>query len=375
MHLTPTIERFRYLKLAIIFVLDLLLRMNRRLFSILTYNNEVVAIIAFHKLGDTVFTIPAIRVLFRKMKDRKIIIFCFPESRSIYNKAFPEIETEIIYHNEFRFEGRIAKHSGKMKIRKYKPQIIFDLTGTIQSASMIFNIRAREIIGINKEYFKHIYDVFTPIRNIPHMIDIYLDAIKDKIQIGDRENIKTFPARLSSNNGGLLFHPLAGWASKEWGIDKYVDLILELKDYDRTLIISGYNYDKSQINLLLNDGVKLIETNDIDSLMEIIESHSVFIGNDSGPANISSLLGVPTFIVYGSTNPVFHLPYGKYHEYIQKKIWCTPNENDKLCYTDGGKRGCPSFECMKQLTVEEVKIKLVKFLITLDITKHDKVSG
>ena len=101
--------------------------------------------------------------------------------------------------------------------------------------------------------------------------------------------------------------------------------------------------------------------------MEIIECHSVFIGNDSGPAYISSYLRVPTFIIFGPTNPTFHVPYGKYHESIQKNIWCTPVGNEKFCYTDGGKRGCASFECMKQLTIEEVKIKLLKFLEMLEI--------
>lgn len=373
MYITPFIEKFKYLKLVIIYVFDLVLLLIRKYFSLIAYDNEVIAIISFHKLGDTVFTIPAIREILRNFSDNKFIIFCFPESEPIYNRAFPEIETEIIDHNEFRFEERVARRSGRIKIRKYKPHIIYDLTGSIQSASLIFNIRAKKIIGINKEYFRQIYDVYAPIRNTPHIIDIYLDAIKGNIQIGNTESIKTFPIKSDKNNGRLLFHPLAGWASKQWGIDNFFELILQLSEYDRTLIIAESDYNGSIINILAENGVKIVESKTIERLMEIIESHSVFIGNDSGPAHIASYLGIPTFIIYGPTNPIFSVPYGKYHESIQKNIWCTPKGNDQFCYTDGGKRGCASFECMKQLTVAEVKDKLLDFLNKIEIKKQDTI--
>lgn len=373
MVLESIFEKSKTIKAILCFLINIVLRINRFIYSFNSYDSNVVAIISFHKLGDTVFTIPAIGEILRNYVNNKIIIFCFPESRLIYKRAFPEIETEIIFHNEFRFEERVAKRSGRIKIRKYKPHIIYDLTGSILSASLIFNIRAKEIIGINKEYFRQIYDVYAPIRNTPHIIDIYLDAIKGNMQIGNTESIKTFPIKSDKNNGRLLFHPLAGWASKQWGIDNFVELILQLSEYDRTLIISESDYNGSIINILLENGVKIVESKTVERLMEIIESHSVFIGNDSGPAHIASYLGIPTFIIYGPTNPIFHVPYGKYHESIQKNIWCTPKGNDKFCYTDGGKRGCASFECMKQLTVAEVKDKLLDFLNKIEIKKQDTI--
>ena len=370
MELIAIVEKNRIIKISIYFFIDLLLRITRLICSWYTYDNNIVAIISIHKLGDTVFTIPAIRVILENYINSNIVIFCFPESLPIYKRAFPELKAESIGNNEFRFSGRIARRSGRGKIKKYKPHIIFDLTGSISSATLIWNTRSKEIVGINNEYFKKLYDVYSPIRKTPHIMDIYLDAIKPKIQIRSSDNIKTFPIKSTKNNSRLLFHPLAGWEAKQWGMENFVELLLQLPEYDRTLIIADSGYNESFMNILLNDGVKLVESKTIEGLMEIIENHAVFIGNDSGPAHISSFLGIPTFIIYGPTNPLFHIPFGKYHEYIQKKIWCSPEANAKVCYTNGGRKGCPSFECMKQLSIEEVKDKLLVFLNKIEIIQH-----
>jgi ADP-heptose:LPS heptosyltransferase len=370
MELRVIVERNKIIKISVYFLINLLSRITRVICSWYTYDGNIVAIISIHKLGDTVFTIPAIREILGNYINNNIVIFCFPESRPIYKRAFPKLKAESIGHNEFRFSGRIAKRSGRRKLKKYKPHIIFDLTGTISSATLIFSIRSKEIVGINNEYFKKLYDIYSPIRKTPHIMDIYLDAIKQKIHIRGSDNIKTFPIKSTKNNSRLLFHPLAGWESKQWGMEKFVELILQLSEYDRTFVIAESGYSESVINDLSNDGVKIVESKTIEGLMEIIESHSVFIGNDSGPAHISSFLGIPTFIIYGPTNPIYHTPSGKYHEYIQKKIWCSPEANTKLCYTDGGRKGCPSFECMKQLTVEEVKDKLLDFLNKIEISQN-----
>jgi len=369
MELRAIVERNRIIKISVCFLIDFLLRITRLFCTWYVYDSNIIAIISVHKLGDTVFTIPAIRAILGNYNNDNIVIFCFPESQPIYKRAFPKLKTESIGHNVFWFSGRIAKRSGRRKLKKYKPHIIFDLTGTISSATLIFNIRSKEIVGINNEYFKKLYDIYSPIREAPHIIDIYLDAIKQKIHLRSTDNIRTFPIKPTKNNSGLLFHPLAGWESKQWGMEKFVKLILQLSEYDRTFIITDSGFSESVINVLANNGVRLVESKTIEGLMEIIENHSVFIGNDSGPAHISSFLGIPTFIIYGPTNPIYHAPYGKYHEFIQKKIWCSPGANAKLCYTDGGRNGCPSFECMKQLTVEEVKDKLLEFIIKIEISQ------
>jgi ADP-heptose:LPS heptosyltransferase len=87
---------------------------------------------------------------------------------------------------------------------------------------------------------------------------------------------------------------------------------------------------------------------------------------------IAALLGKATFTIYGPTNPEFHLPFGKYHAYVQKNISCSPKKNEKFCFTDAGRDGCPSFECMNLLSVEEVIPRVMDFISRLNIKKKEK---
>ena len=116
------------------------------------------------------------------------------------------------------------------------------------------------------------------------------------------------------------------------------------------------------INELKLKHLELVETDSVDELIDSIRSCSLFIGNDSGPIHIASLLGKTTFTIYGPTLPSIHIPLGKLHNYINLKLKCTPLGTEKMCFTDGGRDGCPSFDCMHNLTVEEVKEKLFSFI-------------
>ena len=73
-------------------------------------------------------------------------------------------------------------------------------------------------------------------------------------------------------------------------------------------------------------------------------------------------MGKPVFTIYGPTNPSYHQPKSGLSGYIKKEIVCSPKVNEKLCFTDGGRKGCPSFECMKQLSIEEVFFALTDFM-------------
>jgi ADP-heptose:LPS heptosyltransferase len=73
-------------------------------------------------------------------------------------------------------------------------------------------------------------------------------------------------------------------------------------------------------------------------------------------------LGKATFTIYGPSNPPFTLPNGSTHGYYQKKLKCSPIATENLCFTDGGRYGCPSFECMNGLSVDEV-LNSIKFFI------------
>jgi ADP-heptose:LPS heptosyltransferase len=330
-----------------------------------------IAVISFHKLGDSVFTMPAINEIKNYYK-KDVYIFCNEESGPIFELFFKKQFILGFKYSDFYFSRRVSGRTIKRKLRNINPEIIFDLTGSTLSASLLFSSNAKDIIGINEKYYKPIFTKYVPIRITPHVMDIYLDAIRLVIPPYVKSN-KEFPIEIKED-GYILIHPFAGWKAKEWNFNKFIQLA-KLLDLEYMLkIISHSGGINAAVQQEINtQGIEVIECNDINKLIEVIKDSSLIISNDSGPIYIANILGKPTCTIYGPTNPEFSLPLGRYHKFIAKKINCSPEKDKQYCFTDGGRRGCPSFECMNRLTVKEVFTQLELFLSELKLKKKSTV--
>ena len=325
-----------------------------------TYSNidGSIAIISLHRLGDTIFTISAIKEI-QKFYGDKIHIICFPESVQIYNLAISDVDFCIIGREDFSLQGRMASRKARSKLKSLNPGIIIDITGSMISASLIFNSRARKIIGINGNQFKSIYDKFVEFRKRPQLKDIYLDAISPVIPLLNRDEL-TKRQSISKSNGRIIIHPFAGWREKEWNLKKYICLTEKIKkNYSVCLVVSGGELSIDVVEEIKYLDLDLIQTNSVEELIQNIKDCSMFIGNDSGPVNIANFLGKPTFTIYGSTNPEYTASSDEHQTYIQKILNCSAGQNEKCCIIGGAVYSCSGTQCMNFLTVEEVYDNLI----------------
>jgi ADP-heptose:LPS heptosyltransferase len=230
------------------------------------------------------------------------------------------------------------------------------------SATLIFSSRAKTIIGMGREQFKTIYDIFVPENRRGHLMDIYLETIAPIVPISDKDIIKQFPQSIENNNK-ILIHPFAGWNAKEWKLEKYIQLGRLLKENYEVSFVAPVNGIKQDVKEeITNTGISIILTERVDDLISEIRKCSVLIGNDSGPVHIADLLGKSTFCIYGPTNPKFPRPIGNHHADCKSDLKCMPKNNEEFCFTNGGRSGCPAFECMNSLSVEKVYSDISVFL-------------
>ena len=363
-------QRLKILNWLLIKFFDLGCLITRRMYSNKKECTKTIAIISLHRLGDTVFTIPAIREIFNHYTDYKIFIFCFTESMSIYEIEFKDHLIKTISKNEFKVGRRIASFKSRQFMNEIQPEIIFDMTGTFASATLLFNSAATKTIGMNIRYFKNLYTNYIPIRVIPHFMDIYMDVVRQVISIDSIEKRYEFKAT-TNGNSKLLIHPFAIRKSKEWKLNRFIRIAIILnKNYDVEFISPPGFLGDFEIEEIQNLEIPLTITETVEDMIQKIKECSLFISNDSGPVYIASLLGKPTFTIYGPTNPEYSLPFGKNHHFIWKKLNCSA-ENDKFCFTLGG-INCPAFECMNLLTEKDVLESLDSFLEELEIDKLSK---
>ena len=355
----------------VIFLFDLVfLAIRKIIFSKSKAGNLII--ISFHRLGDTVFTIPAVKEIFKEFPTYKKIILCYPESKYIYNQVFDE-DIHVLDKNNFKLGSRIANTYSRRILKKLNPGIIVDLTGTAASASLIFSSRASIITGMNERIFKGIYTNYTNRRKTPHLIDTYLDVAELVSKFEKTKELYQFKTEINLK-GKILIHPFSVHLAKEWNLQKFVSLAEKLSDDYSVEIISPENKltDDDKENII-QKGIPLSITKSMEELISKIKESSVFISNDTGPLYIANLLGKATFTIYGPTNPEFSLPFGNYHAYIQKKIECSPEPGHQYCYTLAGVY-CPVYECMNQLSVSEVYNSVKSFFSRIGIKKTEPVS-
>ncbi|MCX6149036.1 MAG: glycosyltransferase family 9 protein [Ignavibacteriales bacterium] len=330
-------------------------------------NSNKILIISFKLLGDTILTIPAIKYLKNNFPDKDITIFCFEESKVLYNIAFTDISYETFAKNEINLDSIFVNLKVLKKIWKQKPEFIIDFTSGLFTALILLLSSSKINIGFNLQIFGCIYDCFLTKKKEPHLVDMYADPIKKYLH---QESVRTdyyFPTVIIPE-GTILLNPFAGWKAKEWGIKKYFELGLRLKlEYNIKFVMAQNSLLKDFEIEFYKEKIDIIFTKNINELICEINKSILLISNDSGPIHIAAFLGKPTFSIYGPTNPSYSIPKGKNHNYVQKILKCSSNDNEQYCFTNAGRNGCSTNECMNLLTVEDVTVNLIKFIKELGI--------
>ena len=359
--LTELINQYKFFSVIIENILSFIFLLFRLFKKKSITNTGQVVVISLNRLGDTIFTIPAVRELVKKYAD-KVTIYCFPESVPIYKMEFANCNYCSVTHDEFRFGERIPKNSAKNKLANLKPELIIDFTGSMVSAILIFNCKASKIIGINKNQFRKVYDEFVKVREEPDLIDIYYDAISPVLNVSIRHKFKN-TKKHANPKGAILIHPYAGWKEKEWSLKKIISIATLLNEnYIVNLVVQKNQLEADVEAEVEKLKIGIINTESVDKLLEQIKDCSLFIGNDSGPVNIANFLGKPTFTIYGATNPDFTASISDHQLFFQKKLNCSAEENEKYCAIGADIYSCPGIECMNQISVEVVYYKLAPLL-------------
>lgn len=330
-----------------------------------------IAVISCHRLGDTVFTIPAIRQVLEYYKYCQVTIFTFEETKSIYEEILENVNYHIINKEDLKIGRRIVPASTRKALRKLNPGTIIDLSGGVFSASLIFRAKSPVVIGLSGKYFKNFYSHTVAKRDDPHCMDIYMDIINLIIPINNREKLYKFETRVD-RSGYVLIHPFGIRRAKEWNLEKYIKLADELNKSVRVMLVFPDNTMPEEMMKEIKDlEIPYRVTRSMNELISVIRKCSVYISNDSGPLYIASLLGKPTFTIYGPTNPAYSMPFGSRHRIIRKVIACSPLKN-QFCDTFAGIH-CNTFDCMNMLPYEEVRKEVVLFLKDLQIEEKSVV--
>ena len=86
----------------------------------------------------------------------------------------------------------------------------------------------------------------------------------------------------------------------------------------------------------------------------LCEKADIYIGNDSGPLHIATVMGAPSIGLYGPGDPIFHprLPNSRFLHHI---LECNPCDQVHCKYKE--------YPCIERITIDEVREKIIDLKI------------
>ncbi|MDJ0788812.1 MAG: glycosyltransferase family 9 protein [Myxococcota bacterium] len=148
-------------------------------------------------------------------------------------------------------------------------------------------------------------------------------------------------------------------AHKRWTLDGYARLAraLEAEHGFRSLVTCGPARDDRAFALALVDAARgsarlAPDTPGLPDLGALLSECRLYVGGDTGPLHVASLVGTPVVQLMGPTDPIENTPWGATaSRRVRVQIGCNP------C-----RRGCAAATCMGVIPPDEVERAAVSLL-------------
>jgi len=357
-----------------------------------------ILILRLSAVGDVLRTLPAVMAL-REYFPSSHIAWVVEEPSKTLLESQPEIDQVIMLPRKRWTKG--MKSIGKawktftemgqfiVELRRQKFDLVLDFHGIIKSGMISFLSGSPKRIGYDRKSSKEGNFLFSNIkvrlpeekisryqRNFALLKGLGLE-VKDfearlHIPQRDKEYIESFLVTLNPRlrRPSIAIHagtnPKALF--KRWMPGHYAQLADRLiRELDATIIFTWGPGELASVEairqVMTEQSVLGPETESLTQLGELFKHCDLYLGGDTGPMHIASLMGTPVLVIYGPpvlviygpTDPVLHEPLGR-HKKVRKEVGCNPCRN----------RSCKDLKCLKSVTVDDV-FKATKEILSITI--------
>jgi ADP-heptose:LPS heptosyltransferase len=258
------------------------------------------AIVRLRSLGDCVLTTPALALLKKTRPDLRIGVVSEPA----YNPVF---------------EGNPAVSDilapTWQAVRRFKPNLCVNLHGGTRSqwmtalsgakwragfahhnTTLAYNIRiprAQRIMGVNRT-----------VHTAEHLASAMFALGVPLAEVPRAELFTNETAKAAPQGRYAVVHPFASEPEKTWAPEKFCEVARYLKLWNISPVFLGAPSD--DMTAFASHPVSQGSLQDAKAL---ISKAAVFLGNDSGPAHMAAAFGVPSVVMFSSSNPAIWGPW------------------------------------------------------------------
>ncbi len=341
-------------------------------------SHEKILILRLTAVGDVIRTLPAVKAL-KAYYPSASISWIVEEPSQALLESQPEVDDVILFPRKRWPKGmkswkgilRTIKEMGEfvMDLRNRRFDAVLDFHGILKSGLLSYLSGSPKRIGFDRKSGKEWNFLFSNIqvtlpekkisrfqRNLLLLQGMGLD-VKEcpyhlHISPEDQSHVETFFKDSSSSFRRPLIAIHPGTSSKttfkRWMPDQYSLLADRLaRELHATVL---FTWGPEEIGWVKDIRKKMQEssvlgprTESLTQLGEVYRRCDLYIGGDTGPMHIASLMGIPAVVIYGPTDPIENEPFGS-HIKVRKEVGCNP------CH----KYSCKELHCMKAISVDEV---------------------
>ena len=134
----------------------------------------------------------------------------------------------------------------------------------------------------------------------------------------EQERLQPFSAGPMNDTQRVAIHPGSGGAAKCWPIEYFAALITALWQQAIPVLLLAGPADTERLSLLM----QLLSSPPASALLELVVNAPLvevaarlqecrsYLGNDSGVTHLAAMLGLPTVVLFGPSNPTVWRPIG-----------------------------------------------------------------
>jgi heptosyltransferase-3 len=165
----------------------------------------------------------------------------------------------------------------------------------------------------------------------------------------------------------IAIQPFSLWRYKEWGSDKFRQLVQRLMGtHDVGILICGAKSERPRVDQMMGgitmDNVfNMAGRTTIDQYAALLACCRLFIGCDSAGVHLAAAVATPTATIYGPSSPKSWAPREQGHVVIRKAMDCVPCRQ-KGCHDSGLSK------CLESLSVDEVIAEIEPLIAALGMT-------
>lgn len=336
-----------------------------------------ILIVRLDSLGDVLLTLPFIAAVRDRFPRAKLTLCISPPAAEVFY-GLPFVERVVTFSPCWFDESpssfwRWLKDILAMAryLRAFPQELVFEPRGDLRILLALKLARLGPIVSFGSTGGRHLlaYDaVERPVHRRLHPFsllgpfspdgfgaapregngDLYADFFS---RSWDRQWTDGLKRRLGDRpRPWIVVHPFAGYASKQWPLERFARLIVLWQQAGATVFLVGSHKDRrarGSQGFAPPGVVDLVGRLDIRKLHAFLGACDLFVGNDSGPAHLAAIAGVKTLVVFSGTNdPRIWKPCGPHVKVLSHPVPCSPCE-EKRCLVQG-------HPCLSEISVHRV---------------------